>query len=256
LFVRPPANFEVKSRVTSGSGIDLKIKYEEKICSIFDMFIAELATRGCVSEPAAPVHISLARVLGEHMLVASAGGGKDIYTERSMRATFDLIRGNWLSPDVPREDIEASLALRRANVLRAVSPTLPTFVAGAYSTFSRQQLPESLIDSWVVVEQYIDSLWSTYLGAISDGQRKKRLDDTRTYSAAVRLEFLHAEGRIPADFYEVAHSARKYRNELAHRSRISFEAASSGALAMHSALKLLLEDETISAPESAQFVAW
>jgi len=120
--------------------------------------------------------------------------------------------------------LQQVLSLECANRLVEVSDYLPTLVAGAYSMFSRGQLSAALIDSWIAIEQILDFLWQIYLSDFPK-KRKRRLNDTRTYTAAVRIEMLHTVDVLPATLYESLNTARKHRNDLAHRAKISIDMA-------------------------------
>src|SRR5581483_7979281 len=108
--------------------------------------------------------------------------------------------------------------------LTAVSPTLPTLVAGAYSQFSRRQLAEALMDAWIVIEPVVDWWWKQYTDGVTDRKRRERLKDTRVYTASVRAEVLRTAGALNSDLYAAIERARGHRNAAAHRAAIRFEA--------------------------------
>ena len=139
---------------------------------------------------------------------------------------LQLSNGRWLMCRIRNcEVINQISANDRIPQLLEISGTLPGLIAGAYFMFSRRQLAEALVDGWVVVEQILDRLWTRYTSDISDNSRKQRLSDTRTYSAAVRIEILHTLGIIPTALYAMLNVSRKHRNDLAHRSKISLTMA-------------------------------
>ena len=66
--------------------------------------------------------------------------------------------------------------LESALKLALISENLPLLIASAFSLYSKQETSEALIDSWIVVEQIIDYLWSEYLDLIEISERKDRLE--------------------------------------------------------------------------------
>ena len=125
-----------------------------------------------------------------------------------------------------------------SNRLSNRSATMPRLVAGAYYMYSRGELAEALIDSWIVVEQVIDSLWQAHVASVEGKARKDRLSDTRNYTASVRAEVLFSVGKIAPDLYELIDGARKHRNALAHRATITMSAADASLGAMKAAVEL------------------
>lgn len=243
VFVIPPpslpdiyANPEI---MTQGTDISMKRAFEEKVAVLFNHIICEFALLGVVSEPATPVHISLGKKHGEHILITSASG---VYTDRSMSPSIQLIQGLWRQhPVVPTETLNQALLLELTSQLTKISPELPTFIASAYSLYAQRQQGEALLDSWIVIEQIIDWFWNEYKAKVFDKSRKERLSDTRTYTAAVRTEALLIAGIIPDTLYHTLNLARKHRNDLAHRGKANFNMTQVVILAMKDALEFLLK---------------
>jgi hypothetical protein len=212
---------------------------------------------GIVSEPATPVHISHGKLIDNHALITSAGGGREIYLERTMTPSSHLRQGEWLMYPI-HDAITAKKAgeLECTKTLAVIKEDLPTLIAGAYSLFSRRLLSEALIDSWFVCERIIHYLWEHYLSAFSDKARINRLNDPRTYSAAVRTEILHSVGIIPLPLYDELNKARGHRNDLAHGKKKATLLASRTCL---NAMKLCIEfvcEKKVGSPQVSNGVNW
>jgi hypothetical protein len=88
----------------------------------------------------------------------------------------------------------------------------------------------------------LDHLWRDYAFSLDDDKRRKRLlEDTRTYTAAVRTEVLHTAGRVDPAIYNALNTARQRRNALAHRAKIDLQAAEDGLNAMKLMIEFLCE---------------
>lgn len=149
-------------------------------------------------------------------------------------------RGTWKSqPQHDMQTLVVACQQERTAMLAEVSRLMPTLVAGAYFLASRGQLSEALLDAWVAIEQMIDYLWYGYLRTLSDSDRKSRLKDTRTYTAAVRTEVLRTAGVIDDALYSQLNRARKHRNDLAHRARVSLSALEDCLQALKTMLELV-----------------
>ena len=229
LFVKPPMDLVQ---------IAEKIEFEERVSKAFNLIICEFAFNGIVSVPATPVHIAVGKLINNHALIISASGGSEMYLEKTMEQSMHLIRGTWrthrmTSPDI----IQKVIRLDCSTKLMEVSQNLPALIAGAYSYFSQRQLSESLLDSWIVIEQILDWYWSNYVSKFSDKKRKESLKDSRTYTSAVRIEILCSASVFPQQVYEKINNARKHRNNLAHRAKINISMAKETV----DALKLMIE---------------
>lgn len=164
-----------------------------------------------------------------------------LQAEQQMKGVYE-VRGTWRSqPQHDMQTLVVACQQERTAVLAEISRLLPTMVAGAYFLASRGQLSEALIDAWVAVEQMIDYLWDGYLRIHSDSDRKSRLKDTRTYTTAVRTEVLQTAGIIDDALYNQLNKARKHRNDLAHRAKVSLPALEDCLQALKTMLELVCE---------------
>lgn len=259
LFIRPPASFRDPLK---GSAIDSekdfrgKLAFEEEAAEAFNQLICELTLKGIVSEPASPVHISRGQIIDGHALITSTSGGREIYLERTMAPSLALMRHEWLmGPSHAESVLEQAATLSCTKHSVSISSTLPSLVAGAYYWLSRRQPSEALIDSWIVTEQALDYLWKEYIETLSDDERKKRLKDERTYTAAVRAEILLTAGRVEEQLYKRIQRARGFRNDLAHRARISLQNTVDCVLAMKAVIELIC-GEVVAEPSVSQGVNW
>ena len=174
LFIQPPSTLSdgLKPDAEPGKDLQEKLAFQEKSAYTFNQIICEFALTGIVSEPATPVHISRGVLIDNHALIMSAGGGREIYLERTIIPSLQLLQGTWLTHPIHSTDVITAVAKQEvSSQLGLISDNLPTFVASAYSLFSNHQNSEALIDSWIVIEQIIDWLWKDYLSQIKERPR-------------------------------------------------------------------------------------
>lgn len=95
------------------SDLRARMVFEEEVADECNLVICELATGGVpVSEPAAPVYIGRAVVLGEHALITSSAGGRSITPSGrwgGQRASLQVTGESWA---VPRSRMTRSLPPR------------------------------------------------------------------------------------------------------------------------------------------------
>jgi len=246
----------VQPATTLTDELEPKLIFQEMIAHEFNRIICELALHGIVSEPATPAHISQGALVDNHALIISAGGGREMYLERTLMPSIHLHKNLWQISKMQSVDVLNKVTKQQmSSQLEDISDNLPTFVASAYSLFSRHAYSEALLDSWIVVEQIIDWLWKEYLANINDRPRKDRLSDTRTYSASVRIETLFTTNKIPLSLYEIIHTARKHRNELAHRAKINLDMAQDSLSAMKQVIEFTCQT-TVEPPLANVGVTW
>jgi hypothetical protein len=259
LFVRPPAELNDHGNPQASDRVrdfDAKVEFEENAARWFNLLICEFALLGIVSEPATPVHISRGTLFEGGIVVTGAGGGRETYLERSLGPLLELHTGLWLSHQVvPNDTVVLATAQKISLQLGGVSESLPSLVAGAYSAYSKHLLAEALVDSWIVVEQLLDWYWTKYRDSLTDGGRRKRLADSRTYSAAVRIEMMETSSILSEELCRELHDARRHRNELAHRARLTNEGADVCLRAMHHAIEFF-SGKQVSPPLSSAGVGW
>jgi len=258
LFLRPPTGLAAHPVSAPGwfEGLAARIEFQEGAAHVFNRIICEFALHGVVSEPATPVHISPGRLIGKHALVRSCGGGREVYTKRALDPGTHLIQGTWRTYAHRGIEVVETVARQECVArLAEASEHLPALVAGAYSLFSQRQLAEAIVDSGIVIEQLIDFMWADYVSRIADKARRERLNDTRTYTAAVRTEVFHSTGRIEENLYRQLNSARKHRNEVAHRARATLAMADETTSAMRALVEMFCR-RAVAPLNTYQGVGW
>jgi len=99
---------------------------------------------------------------------------------------------------------------------------LPAFVAAAHGHAYRRRDGECVLFAWMSCEQLLDYFWQDHvLRRALDGAHRKRLEDGRTFSAAVQAEGLRLMGLMRDRTYELVSRARKQRNDLVYFPRIN-----------------------------------
>lgn len=245
--------------ITRGGGLFVRNRDQyqtraaiDELAKVFNLLLAEFALEGLVSLPITDVEIQDAKLIGRH---ASITGGWGDFADRTWgpyallaSPVRDLGKqygqpGNdyWATNFywVPHDPsiLERIDGTPKALRLRDISSTLPTFVVAAAYHATRHNLPEGIITAWIVCEEILSFLWDQYVSQTSGKERRDRLADHRTYSAAVRLELLLTAGVLQLELYDLLNEARKVRNALAHRAAISQDAASACNKAMRETLK-------------------
>ena len=225
-----------------------QLDFEQHVCDTFNLLICEFCLNGHVAEPASPAFLGTGLLRGNRLHVEKFHGAPVSYSDRVVTAAAATRHDELftiIALDADTKLLPLSREATTSNRLASIAPTLPAFVAAAYSLYSQHRLPEALIDAWIASEQIIDNLWDAYTTAIPDKARHDRLADSRTYTAAVRLEVLFTAGRLPQELYAGLQIARQHRNNVSHRAKVDFFAT------MHTldALKSLIQfvtDRTVS----------
>lgn len=249
LFIIPPGNV---------TGVKEKIDFKYEAADIFNCIICEFALNGIVAEPATPVHISAGTLIDDHALIVSAGGGREIYLERTIEPSLHLIEqsSRWRMYPLCRLDkVEEAIKQKHASLLTKISGNLPTFIASAYSLFSQRQIGEAISDSWIAIEQILDYLWKEYISKITDTERKRGLEDKRTYTSAVRIELLYTAGRFSEPLYQALNKARDHRNRLTHRAEVNLTKATECMMAMIQIIEFYC-GVSVEKPDTTEGVNW
>lgn len=212
----------------------------EKLVELFNLLLAEFAFQGLASHPVTDIEVQSAKLIGQH---ASITGGWGSFADRTWgpyvllaMQTRDLgdgygQKGNhywpvnfyWVSHDP--SILDRLTGTPNAIRLRDISSTLPALLVAANYHTTRHSLAEGIITSWIVCEELLSYLWDQHVSQIQEKERRDRLKDNRTYSAAVRLEVLLVEGTLRPELCALLQQARSMRNALAHRSVTDQESA-------------------------------
>jgi hypothetical protein len=86
----------------------------------------------------------------------------------------------------------------------------------AYASYTLHKWSDSLLLGWAFIENLIELQWKKSILANASGERKKSLEDHRTYTAAVKIEMLHLVGVIDEALHSRLTELRKSRNDLMH----------------------------------------
>jgi hypothetical protein len=205
--------------------------------------ICELSLLGVVSEPAAWAHMGIGYGVANRARVYLASGGREFYEHRTLAPIQHYKVPPQPSLPLYKSQDPSILSelqlLRRVSVLSQIGQHLPLFVGSAYSFYSEGEYAQAITNAWVACELMLYKLWKTRADQLDDPARKKRLLDTRSYSAAIQTEVLYTAAAIPNDIYLALNVARKRRNDLVHSGEVSFQ----GAADTMKALKQFLEYE-------------
>jgi hypothetical protein len=223
----------------------------EKLVELFNLLLAEFAFQGLASHPVTDIEIQSAKLIGKHVSIT---GGWGSFADRTWGPyvllamhTRDLGEGYKRSsnhywpvnfywrphdPSVLERISGTANALR----LREISSTLPALLVAATYHATRHSLAEGIVTSWIVCEELLSFLWDQHVSQLPEKERRDRLKDSRTYSAAVRLEVLLTNGSIGPELCSLLQRARGMRNALAHRSVTSQESADLCSRAMREML--------------------
>lgn len=210
------------------------------LVALYNLLLAELAFYGLPAHPVTDIEIQSGKLIGRF---ASINGGFGVFAERTWgpfvllamqkrdmgekysRSGNDYWPANFYwrpaDPEILGKTDGVPIALR----LREISQSLPTLLVAATYHATRHDLAEGIVTSWIVCEELISFLWDRHVEAVREKERRDRLGDNRTYSAAVRIEVLQVAGVLPADLCKLLHEARKLRNALAHRAAMGLKAA-------------------------------
>jgi hypothetical protein len=212
----------------------------ETVAEAFNLVLCELALAGADSAPVSSHDIETGKLNNGHAFVDHFSSRADASFDRTVGPLFAIRREIWMTwADrlADRLALQPSWTLRHAKRLAQVSTTMPRLIVGAYWNDTRGHEAESLIDCWIVVEQFLDRMWEDHLGSIPEALRRRQLRDQRTFSAAVRVELLRTVGRLPPELHEQVEVARAARNRLAHRADLPTVGAGLGMIAMRGMLE-------------------
>ena len=260
LFIRPPEHLKApEGAAPDEATIREKLKFEEEAADLFNRLICELCCLGRTCEPASPVQIAAGQLIDNHAAITGAGGGRDPYYERTAGPFMALLGPYpawmaWLP--IPEQLIIEAAKLTRAQSLYKIAPSLPTFVAGAYSHFSRRHLSAALSDAFVVVEQLVDHRWQQHMQGLTGSQLKQlKKDGRRSLNIGYRIDALKAVGALDESLYDVINHARCLRNQMLHGARITYESADAAISAMKETVESTCQT-SIRKPECSNSVNW
>jgi len=246
LFVEPPMELLTDDPVV---GFEEKLEFEERTARALNMVVCELTLHGAVSEPAAPAFISRGTMIDGHVAILGGGGGRESYLDRHIDWLHDLQAMRWLARPLRGVDVlDHAAHLPDASKIAELSPHGPALVAGAYSNFSRMQHAEAMADAWIVIERYLEYLWSGYIATPKNRPRKAA-------TAAVKLDVLTRNNLIDANLFKHLDVARVHRNNLVHGADVKREASVAVLEALHEMLKVRCGRD-VAAPLENRGISW
>jgi hypothetical protein len=247
--------------ITRGGGLFVRDRGQysspqaiDQLVNIFNMLTCEFTLAGLVSQPVTDLDLQSGKLIGQHISIAGGWGSFGdrtwgphallCVTPRDISAPYRTEANPWWPPyfywtSSPKGVMPSVETLANAPLLSAVAPGLPSLVAAAAFHAARHNLSETIINSWVVVELILYQQWNDHLTSLSNSARRRRLKDTRTYSAGVQAEVLLTAGLMQDDTYDKVQAARKTRNDFAHRGDASADGAAHCMEAMRAMLRLL-----------------
>ena len=86
----------------------------------------------------------------------------------------------------------------------------------SYTNLMTFQQNESFILSWVLIEQYINYLWDTFLDSKNISNTRKNKLNQKEYTANVKINILALLGFLGEEEYRDINKIRKKRNKLMH----------------------------------------
>ncbi len=236
-----------RGQLNSSTGTD-------QLVSIINLLLCQFALEGLISHPVTDIDIQAGKLIGHHASIVGGGGS---YAERTW-GPFALLASTpkdlgemgsqrrnpywppnfyWTTYDPGiLEKVEGCKAALK---LQQVGATLPSLLVAALHHSSRHNASETILTGWIVCEQILSYYWDEHVNCVQDPIRRRRLADTRTYTAAVRAELLHTAQKMEKNTYLLFQKARKARNDLAHRAVTSREAPSDSIAAMRRMLNML-----------------
>jgi hypothetical protein len=159
-----------------------------------------------------------------------------VHTEFKKYLSGERVRGV-----MPLDTVENSFALyeRLLNCHVEGSLNLAVLLLQAAKACAEHDFATCVIFSWVVCEKLIANLWEKLIQdnrarevlgqntPFIKSDRKKRLEDSSVYSAAVIIEILSLQDLIPLTMYENLTATRKKRNKwIHHLEAIDYTSAS------------------------------
>ena len=203
------------------------IEYQSKHAAwgLFNSVIARLLVGGLYSEAVSPLDISFGWMTRDGYYRTEAGHGPVSRFHAAIRSReiggLDNIR---LLTPIAVNIAEFRCAYELGDEILSMTPHLsPEVLLQGTTAYVQCEDAESLIFLWTAIEQIIGSVWERDVikncAENSVSGRKQFLQDTRTWTAAARIELLFQRGFVDAQNYEKLNHARKARNALAHEGK-------------------------------------
>lgn len=211
---------------------------EEALSSIthhINSFLGLLHYGGILFLPISQKTISHISYLEREGKIEQVGAGGDVFTDTSMKRAMHRYeiphKGNTLIIDFnwPHLKIYNKEELSKAfNIGKEVvnhtnfNSGAQLLSLGAMQGYVMHDWTQSLIMGWTFIEIMLNQLWKKeVLSHVKPEERgrKKRLEDTRTYSSSVMIEFLYSLSAIDLNTYAQLNTLRKIRNDFIHEGK-------------------------------------
>ena len=96
-----------------------------------------------------------------------------------------------------------------------------SFLLEAHTHQVAQEFRQSLVMTWLVVESWVNKTWSETLDVQEvSGQRRERLSNNNSYTAAIKSDTLNLLGRIGDQQLAQLTSIRRLRNSVVHDGHV------------------------------------
>jgi hypothetical protein len=137
------------------------------------------------------------------------------------------------------------------DVLNRIPRMRADYLLRGVTGIGRRDWGSALANLWIVVEQLIASLWEKYvisptIDVDNSKSRRDQLSDTRTWTAAARIEMLYQKSVIDLQTLRHLSIARKSRNNLHHEGiHPSIEDAYGSYRAVCDLMRIVLEGREV-----------
>lgn len=207
------------------------------ISSHLSTFLAMLNLGGLYFSPLSEKNVAHVELKDD--LLSQISGGGDNYSTVSMeraihRYTIPYIFGiplidfDWVGMRIKNyREVEDCYDLGKSISDRLnFQYTEITLSLEAYKNYTVHKWNNTLLLGWAFLEILLDRIWKKLvLGKVlsTENNRKNRLEDDRTYSAAVKTEILYVNNIIDINTYDSLNNLRQIRNSLIHSGHAVIE---------------------------------
>ena len=219
-----------------GTKLNNKIKNTEEALRIIsnhiNSFLGIINFGGLFFPPFSEKEIGhIKRTKGKIELTSWSG---DMYCTKILRRSIQ----RYIIPDLKQIDIapiniQSSKNIKKAFTLGKKIVKHPCFRDNSQilcleskTHYIQHRWSNALIIGWTFLEILLDELWKReIIKSIksNESERKDRLKDVRTYSAAIRIEFLYSKSILKRKLYNILNTIRSKRNNFIHKGKFITE---------------------------------
>lgn len=91
-----------------------------------------------------------------------------------------------------------------------------SLLVDSYTHLIKGEINESFILSWMIIEQYLNYIWNTFLDSKNISNERKKKLRSREFTVHVKVNILAVLGILEEEEYRDINKTRKIRNELMH----------------------------------------